>query len=365
MENFVIIRSENSRPKNNFENKIDECLMSGLVVCVWGGSGVGKTWSCKRVLEEHSFVDFSSDITRSKKDTQDMLEKIQGTSSVLFFDDLSIDCAGFPSIVDFLDNQTCVTGPILITMRNPEKFMKNFKNIEIQYLELKGPNKRFEIISTECMNRFGLKTENVDEFYTTRDNIHDLICKGGGGYQRFIGKGIEEHGHNADLIFSNYKCTSIEDTLTVADSLSTSDIFDDKIYEGNWDFLPYFTLHSCVIPSMVMGNTIDEKDLAPGTCWTKLYNQKMREKQLINMKSRITKSNVDIDFITYFMKILVKISPDEMKQLCISHGIKSQDIDFMNHLVDTKLKGRSLNILKKHLKHHARQEDFVRRVQAN
>jgi len=25
----------------------------------------------------------------------------------------------------------------------------------------------------------------------------------------------------------------------------------------------------------------------------------------------------------------------------------------MNHLVDTKLKGRSLNILKKHLKHHA------------
>ena len=35
------------------------------------------------------------------------------------------------------------------------------------------------------------------------------------------------------------------------------------------------------------------------------------------------------------------------------HVPEIQDIDFMNHLVDIKLKGRSLNILKKHLKHHA------------
>ena len=355
MENFVIIRSENSRPKNDFENKIDDYLMSGLVVCVWGGSGVGKTWSSKRVLEEHSFVDFNSDITRSKKDTQNMLEKISGTSSVLFFDDLYVDCPGFSVLVNFLDNQKCVTGPVLITMRNPEKFKKNFKNIQIKYLELGGTNKRFEIISTECMNKFGLKAEKIDDFYSTRDNIHDLICKGGRGYQRFMCNGIEEHGHNADLIFSNYKCDSIEDVLTVADSLSSSDVFDDKIYDGNWDFLPYFTLHSCVIPSRVVGNTIDEKDLTPGTCWTKLYNQKMREKQLTNMKSRVTKSNVDIDFITYFMKILTTLSSDEMKELCMSYSIKSQDIDFMNHLVGTKLKGRSLNILKKHLKQHAHQ----------
>ena len=50
----------------------------------------------------------------------------------------------------------------------------------------------------------------------------------------------------------------------------------------------------------------------------------------------------------------MKMSPDEMKELCMSYGIRSQDIDFMNHLIDDKLKGRSLNILKKHLKQHAR-----------
>jgi len=362
MENFVIIKSENSRPKNDFENKIDECLMSGLVVCVWGGSGVGKTWSCKRVLEEYSFIDMNSDILRSKKITQEMMEKIPGTSSVLFFDDLCIDSPGFPGIANFIDNPTCTTGPILFTMRDPSKFQKYFKNTEIQYLELCGPNRRFEIISTECMQRFGLKTSEVDNFYSTRDNIVDLICKGGDGYQRFIGKGIEEHGHNADLIFSNYKCENISQVCEISDSLSMADCFDDKIYEGNWDFLPYFTLFSCVIPSKVMGNTLNEKDLIPGTCWTKLFNQKMREKQYTEMKNRVTGINIDYNFAFYFMNIMVNSSTEKGKKLCMELGIKSQDLDLMNHLVDIKLKGRALNIIKKHLKHHALQE--VRRFKA-
>tara|TARA_R110002074_G_scaffold8841_9_gene35820 strand:+ start:1236 stop:2303 length:1068 start_codon:yes stop_codon:yes gene_type:complete len=355
MENFVIIRSENFRAKSDFEQKIDDYLMSGQVVCVWGGSGVGKTYSCNRVLQEHSFVDINCDITRSKRCTQDMLKKIAGTSSVLFFDDVLIDCPGFTPIADFIENQVCITGPVLFTIRDPTKFKKYFKDIEIKYLELSGPNKRFEIISAECMEKFGLKVGKNDDFYSTRDNIVDLICKGGRGYERFLGQGIEEHGHNADLIFSNYNCDTIKDAAIVSDSLSRSDVLDDKIYEGNWDFLPYFTLHSCVIPSMIVGNKTDPADIRPGTSWTKLYNQKMREKHFGNMKSRVTKSNVDVDFISYFMRILLKMSCDEMKNICISYGIRSQDIDFMNHLVFTKLKGKALNTLKKHLKHHAHQ----------
>ena len=363
MENFVIIRSENSRPKNDFEKAIDSLIMEGHVVCVWGGSGVGKTHSCKRVLEEHSFVDFNSDILRSKKETQDFLEKISGTSSVLFFDDLNIESPGFYSVVHFIDNQRVTCGPILINMRSHERFQKCFKNVEVKFMELQGPNRRLDIISAECVEKFGLKVSEVDTFYSTRENIVDLICEGGHGYERFVGKGIEEHGHNADLIFSNYKCDSIEDACTVADSLSYSDCYDDKIYEGNWDFLPYFTLFSCVIPSRVVGNSIKEKDLVPGTCWTKLYNQKMREKQYNNMKSRITGINIDDNFISYFMSMLTKSSTERMKELCDHYAIKSQDIDFMNHLVGTKLKGRGLNILKKHLKQHAQHE--VRRLKAH
>ena len=360
MENFVIIKTEKSRPKNDFEKQIDALIEQGHVVCVYGGSGVGKTHSCDRVLKEYSFIDFNSDILKSRKETLDLLSKIVGTSSVLYFDDIYTDSPGFATVVQFLEEGKHTTGPILFTIRNIARFEKHFKNVDVQYLNLKGPNKRNEIISAECMNRFNLKVSETDNVYSTRDNIIDLVCKGGDGYKRFIGKGIEEHGHNADLIFSNYDCDDIHSASRIIDSLSSADVYDDKIYEGNWDFLPYFTLHSCVVPSKIVGNTIDPKKIVPGTCWTKLYNQKMREKQYTNMKSRSLHSGIDMNFVSYFMKILTSSPLNTMKELCESYTIRSQDIDMMNHLVGTKLKGRNLNNLKRHLKQHAQHE--VRRL---
>ena len=353
MENFVIIKSENLRPKNDFEKQIDALVEQGHVVCVHGGSGVGKTYSCDRVLKEYSVVDFNSDVLKGRKETLELLSKIAGTSSVLYFDDVYTDSPGFAAVAQFLEEGKRTTGPILFTIRNISRFEKYFKDVNVKYLELGGPNRRNEIISADCMSRFNLKVSENDHVYSTRDNIIDLICKGGNGYQRFVGKGIEEHGHNADLIFTNYKCETIEDVAVVADSLSTADCFDDKIYEGNWDFLPYFTLCSCVIPSKFIGNTLETSDLVPGTCWTKLYNQKMREKQYVNMKMRVTSVGVDDNFVYYFMNILVNSSIESNKKLCMDLNIKSQDLDLMNHMVKNKLKGKSLNSLKKYIKGQA------------
>ena len=138
--------------------------------------------------------------------------------------------------------------------------------------------------------------------------IVDLICKGGNGYQRFIGKGIEEHGHTQDLIFSNYSAPALEDSVKISDSLSRADVMDSHIYSGNWDFLPYFTLDACVVPSKIHGNTLDRNTLKPGSSWTKHYNYKMRKKQVDNFISRNPHGHFDIDSFSYLINIIKNMS---------------------------------------------------------
>ena len=352
MENFIIIHSQKSRDKTELESNIDTAIENGNIVCVTGGSGVGKTYACRRILEEYSFIEITHDMLKSRKTANDIMDKLAGTSTVMFFDDVQLESYGIPSIIEMIRNPRFVHGPILFNIRNKLKFQFMFNDIDVVYFDIDGPNKRNEIISAECKSRFGLNVSALDDFYTTNDNIYDLICRGGRGYNRFIGKGIEEHGHMTDLIFSNYKCDTIEDAVKLTDSMSYSDTFDTKIYEGNWDFLCYFTLDACVMPSKIIGNNLNYTDLSPGAVWTKHCNQSLREKNFRILQMRSPRSGIDIDFISYFMKLLSTSNAEKAKDLCDNNNIKSQDIDFMNHLVATKLKGKVLNIVKKHLKKH-------------
>ena len=355
MENFVIIHSQKSREKTELENNIDKEIENGNIVCVTGGSGVGKTYACRRVLEEYSFIEITQDMLKSRRTANDILEKLAGTPTVMFFDDVQLESYGMSVIIEMLQNPRFVHGPVLFNIRNKLRFESVFSGLDIVYFDIDGPNKRNEIISVECKERFGLEVSALDDFYTTNDNIYDLICTGGKGYKRFIGKGIEEHGHMTDLIFSNYKCETIEDAAALTDSMSYSDTFDTKIYEGNWDFLCYFTAHACVIPSKITGNKMDYKKLSPGTVWTKHCNQSLREKNFRLLQTRSPHSSLDINFVSYFMKLLSRSNAEKAKELCDAHNLKSQDLDLMNHLVATKLKGKVLNIVKKHLKQHGTQ----------
>ena len=55
-------------------------------VCLVGKSGIGKTWAAREALGPN-FVEFTSEILRSRQDTHDFLEKIRGTDISVLLDE--------------------------------------------------------------------------------------------------------------------------------------------------------------------------------------------------------------------------------------------------------------------------------------
>lgn len=365
MENFVIIHSQKLREKTPLELEIDKAIESGNIVCILGGSGVGKTYACDRILKEYSFVEFENNLLKSKLDTEDLLDKLKGTSTVLYFDDLNPDTPGFGVVRDFILDIKHVHGPVLINSRNDLRIRFMFQDQDVVYFDVNGPNLRNEIIKTYCKDKYNLEVSEQDVEYSTKDNVYDLLCKGGQGYQRMMDIRMEEHGHTADIVFTNYKTDTIEESMIVSDAFSRADTLDTKIYKGMWDAIPYFTVESCVYPSIFTKNSLDYNDLTPGAVWTKYCNQSLREKQYRNMRSRHPSLNHDTDFISYFMKMTQHKNVNDIISICDAYHLESPDIDFMNHLVDTKLKGKALNLVKRHLKKHGnlqRRKQAIRQV---
>lgn len=363
MENFVIIKSSKElREKTPLEEEIDKALEEGNVVVVLGGSGVGKTYACERVLKEYSFVEVESKTLKSRVETADLLDKLKGSGTVMYLDDLNPDNTGFGLINEFIFEPEHIHGPVIINSRMDGRLRHIFAGRDVVWFDISGPNRRNDIIRTQCKEKYGLEVSEQDMEYNTKDNIYDLMCKGGAGYKRMMDARMEEHGHTADIIFTNYQTDTIEEAAIVADAFSRSDALDGKIYKGMWDAIPYFTIESCVYPCIYNKNRLEYSNLLPGAVWTKYCNQSLREKQLKNLRGRHPTLVSDMDFISYFMHMANSKNVNDIIKICEAYRLESPDIDFMNHLVRTKLKGKALNIVKRHLKKygnlHKRQQGF-------
>lgn len=158
------------------------------------------------------------------------------------------------------------------------------------------------------------------------------------------------------MVASNYTAKTIEDSARIMDSISLSDSYDSQMYMGNWEFLPYLTLHGCVIPSKISGNALKPAQIHPGYVWTKYYNQCMRKKLISAVTTRNpTMKSMGAEFLIYLCSMLQSMDFDESIALLREYRVQSCDLDLMNHLVKTKLKGKKLNILKRALKNDRRE----------
>lgn len=387
MENFVIVKKEKENndveiiPNEIFKNNLEKMIDNGEVTVVHGPSGCGKSFMTRNFLKNYQFVEFNCDVLKSKSETHNFIEKVQGTHSVWLFDDLDATLPGWKIAAEYIENPTATMGPVVIVTREELRIMTylpttakplkvtppkmselmKIKNTISKISNLKflkfwdGSNIRNFINSLKCYTEFGLIVDKQDTFYSTKESVDELICEGGKGYKEFIGKGIEEHGHTQDLIFTNYKAESIEDCAKITESFSKGDEYDNAMYAGNWDFLPYFTLEACVIPSKYIKNKIKKEDMKPGSAWTKCYNMKMRQKQLIQFISRNSNKSCDIDFLNYLGKIFQNISNEEFLEIVKNYNFEPCDIDLMKHIsLKTELKGRRIFNIKKALKEHVR-----------
>jgi hypothetical protein len=186
--------------------------------------------------------------------------------------------------------------------------------------------------------------DDKDVFWTPKDFVRSMICKGGSRNPRdYIGKMIEEHGHVMDMIFDNY-IDSKADPNDILECLSRAAVYDDVIYAGNWNLLPYFSIEACIYPSYYINHTI-HGDIRPGSMWTKFSNMCMRRKKLKDLSTRIPRHHLDVDSIILLRDYFEK---GKGYHLIKEYKLRKSDFDVMNHLyIKRKLKPSIISALKK------------------
>ena len=237
-------------------------------IYMWGKSGIGKTWTVRRSLDK--FLDLDYEILKSKNATLEFIDRVKVSGLPVLIDDYDAVCdtIGMKEI-DALDR-------VIIIGNSPVKKLDGFFIWEFpikSLSELTEIAALYNVTDPEIIRKSGgdirclisTISDDKDVFWTPKDFVRSMICKGGSRNSRdYIGQMIEEHGHVMDMIFDNY-IDSEADPCDVLECLSRAAIYDDVIYAGNWNLLPYFSIESCIYPSYYINHTVSG-DIRPGSC---------------------------------------------------------------------------------------------------
>ena len=167
----------------------------------------------------------------------------------------------------------------------------------------------------------------------------------------YIKESIDEYGHTFGMLHENYHDTrglDIHDCVDISDSMSLADVYDTMIYTDSWEYCAFFQVEGIARPATVIGGRFQRSTLRPGSCWTKMNNQKMRasclkrfkpvcHEKLIMMLDNLMKTRgqenpynlttADVDTINH-LKMTQKYKPSEIlrlkKTLSSSHATSSK-----------------------------------------
>jgi len=317
-------------------------------IFIWGPSGIGKTWSVRKAIDQA--IDLDYDTLKSKNSTIEFIERIKISGLPVIIDDYESVCdtIGIKEI-DALDK-------VIIIGNSPSKKLNNMviyeyptKTLE----ELIEIAKLYQVTDLDIIKRskgdiryiISSIGDEKDVFWTPKDFVKSMICRGGKRYARdYIGQMIEEHGHVMDMLFDNYIDSSAEPTK-VLECFSIADIYDGVIYSGNWNLLPYFSIESCIYPSHLINHSV-KGDIRPGSVWTKYSNMCMRRKKVKDMTTRVARHHLDIDALMLFRDYFEK---GLGKEFIKEYQLHKTDFDVLNHLcLKRKLKPSLVTALKKH-----------------
>jgi hypothetical protein len=325
------------------------------VVCLVGKSGIGKTWAAHKALGPN-LVELTSEILRSRHDTNEFLEKIRGTNIPVLLDEYETlsDLVGLRDLAE-----VPTLGQFIVTSQVVPKF-----DFEIEVREF--PVKTFQEIKTLCP---GATDENIlsskgdlrrvfmsleinsdtrDDFNSPREFVTDLVSVWTKTNPvKFIGHPVCEPGNMASILNANYidGPKNKLDFALIADYFSQADVIEDAVFAGGWELLPYFNLFGCVLPAVAIGHTL-KPPLKPGSSWTKYQNICMRNKKIKAMSHRVPRLDLDLDAL---MLLRDKAEAGDY-ELLKEYGIQPQDVDVMSHLSPLrKLKPKALSTIKKWL----------------
>jgi len=345
MDKFVTIsRQKESEEITGRESQLEyikSLLDSNKSFCIWGSTGVGKTFLIKHALIGVQYIDLSSDFFK--------IERIKDTYTHVLADGMPV-------------SEPLSLGSTIVVSDNP---IENFECIKLEPLSIEdmisiGLKKKFSgteihehaIVSRGDIRVFLFRLNNFvdkrDVFKSPKDFVYDLLCKGGDlDPHDYIGKPVMEHGYSWGIVHENYLDSSMSDMVSIADMMSLADIKDEDIYSGQ-GHNNIFSLFGILLPAININHSLKREDMRPGSAWTKFNNYKMRHRRYQALSCR-KGLKVDVDslmIISQYCKGKTDVIP-----MLEYYGFESADIDMMNHIsLINKIKPRVLQNIKNRLK---------------
>jgi Cdc6-like AAA superfamily ATPase len=323
--------------RKDLVQEIRNLIIDGNLIIVYGQPGVGKTAVVKEALMNmsHVFIDsFKVDYSESNHHIvideqiqidQETLSKLsKGSTLIITHEPLTVGVNVYVEPLCTEDLQKIC--PDKDTHYAAEQSGGNIHNYKwyCQFSDIK------------------------DTFKTPKDYITDILCNPHAtcSLAHYMSRGLEEHGYSLGIVHENYPgIDDIERIAHISESLSIADTVDARLYEGHWDLFHIFMAFAIAIPCLFIQGKLDEKNMKPGSCWTKFNNYKMRDSKLKIIKKKIGSVDLIHTIIAH-----CRNSPEEGLQFLRHYKLTSQDLDVINHLcIDNKLKPRIIQNLKKAL----------------
>lgn len=338
---------------NNAKQKTDhEFTRLGRVVCIVGPPGIGKTWTLHQTIGR--FIELTSEILRSKKDTIEFLERINSSDLPVLLDEYECvqDLVGLREL-----KGPPSSGQFFIISHFVPKLDFKFKIYDFPVLPFDKLKSLFPEASDAAIleskgdirwiiQSIKFNSDYKDEFSGPKEFVTDLLSiYTDTNPMDYIGSPIQEPGNVCSILQQNYVDAVRGNVRTeiVSEYLSVADILDTRIYAGDWDMLPFFNFFGCIFPAKEIGHVL-KPPLKPGSTWTKYQNICMRTKKINALATRVPQKKLSIDELLLIRDYAEAGDVSLMKE----YRFTPQDLDTLNHLSPLrKIKAKTLVSLKK------------------
>ena len=329
-----------------------------MCVCILGKSGIGKTWAVHHALGgAGGYISLTEDILKSKQGTIDFLERLASTDTPVVLDEYE----ALYSLVGLREiTHPPSKGKFIIISQIPieNKFdfeiaLYNFPVPTFEDIKKIAPTASDSVIYKangdirRVLQSLEFQSDDHDNFMSPKDFITSLVAKDSKkNPMEYLSARMSEPGNMVGILQENYLDAKGVDLVKVTMSMSDAQLFEDKMYDGAWDLMPYFSVLGCIIPAREIGHRLNPNKMRPGSVWTKHQNMCMRQKRIKAISDRLIHKYIDNESLLLLRKY---IEYGEL-EILRDYLIEPKDIDVLNHLSSiSKLKPKLIQNAKKFL----------------
>ena len=340
--------------KKKLQNLPQNFTDLGRCVCVLGKTGIGKTFAVHNALGGN-YIELTSEILKSKQGTLDFLERLKCTDTPVVLDE-------YESLSDLVGIRE-ITGPpscgkFIIISQIPIEYKFSFKITVYNFpvLTFEQMKKIVPKASDELIHRANgdirqvirgveFDSDEPDNFMNPKDFVTSLVAKGSTKNAiDYMTHPMSEPGNMVGILQENYIDAKGVDVVKVTSHMCDAQIFEQKMYDGAWDLMPYYAIHGCILPALEIGHRLNPDKMRPGSIWTKYQNMCMRHKRIKTISDRVPYYKIDNESLLLLRKYAEAGNTDILAE----YKLDSKDVDVLNHLSPfQKMKAKTIQDIKR------------------